>query len=417
MWILPKSLISAFAQGTEALTLDSVECSQICERSLMRRSKPSQSKTFLREWRVGNLMRLRSGAISSPSLGSSFLDWWTYSLAGSRASHSAVPASEPETKTSDTSSHTFWKELNDADLPLFSLRMLKESSPQNSQGTTGETQPGLRYCSMSLGSWSVWVTTQRQAYSARLNAARHTSESGSSSLPWPTPSQRDYKGACASRVTPEGYNSRLDEAVIVFGQADPDNHSTHGSRPELLWPTHTNTGAGRVSDGKRGRDLESYITNPQAWNRPESWLTPRANEPGADSNFVARMGDRGEHCHVSLTSQAKAWATPQAMDGNMTNNLRTDGRQQQLPNQVQAWGTPRTGIKAETHYSYDRGKHNIEEQAGASIQGGGKLNPRWVETLMGLPVGWTMPSCQSPATIAQTSCAYSATESSLPQQP
>ena len=22
-----------------------------------------------------------------------------------------------------------------------------------------------------------------------------------------------------------------------------------------------------------------------------------------------------------------------------------------------------------------------------------KLNPRWVETLMGLPIGWTMPSC------------------------
>jgi hypothetical protein len=31
-----------------------------------------------------------------------------------------------------------------------------------------------------------------------------------------------------------------------------------------------------------------------------------------------------------------------------------------------------------------------------------KLNPRWVETLMGLPVGWTMPSCASPVTIAPT---------------
>jgi hypothetical protein len=39
----------------------------------------------------------------------------------------------------------------------------------------------------------------------------------------------------------------------------------------------------------------------------------------------------------------------------------------------------------------------------------GKLNPRWVETLMGLPIGWTMPSCTSPVTIAQTSCASSET--------
>ena len=45
----------------------------------------------------------------------------------------------------------------------------------------------------------------------------------------------------------------------------------------------------------------------------------------------------------------------------------------------------------------------------------GKLNPRWVETLMGLPVGWTMPSCASPVTIELTNSASSATE--LSQQP
>jgi hypothetical protein len=80
------------------------------------------------------------------------------------------------------------------------------------------------------------------------------------------------------------------------------------------------------------------------------------------------------------------------------------------------WGSPRTGIRGDTHFSYDRGKHNIEEQAGASMKGGGKLNPRWVETLMGLPIGWTMPSCIRPVTIAQTSCASSETESCRPSQ-
>lgn len=33
----------------------------------------------------------------------------------------------------------------------------------------------------------------------------------------------------------------------------------------------------------------------------------------------------------------------------------------------------------------------------------GKLNPRWVETLMGLPIGWTMPSCAEPVIIVLTS--------------
>ncbi len=49
-------------------------------------------------------------------------------------------------------------------------------------------------------------------------------------------------------------------------------------------------------------------------------------------------------------------------------------------------------------------------------QQSGKLNPRWVETLMGLPIGWTMPSCTSPQTIAPMSCDSSAMELSLPPQ-
>jgi len=28
-----------------------------------------------------------------------------------------------------------------------------------------------------------------------------------------------------------------------------------------------------------------------------------------------------------------------------------------------------------------------------------RLNPRWVETLLGLPIGWVMPSCASPVII------------------
>ena len=53
-------------------------------------------------------------------------------------------------------------------------------------------------------------------------------------------------------------------------------------------------------------------------------------------------------------------------------------------------------------------------QIGLSNQMTGKLNPRWVETLMGLPVGWVMPSCASPVTIAPTNFASSATASFPP---
>jgi hypothetical protein len=122
--------------------------------------------------------------------------------------------------------------------------------------------------------------------------------------------------------------------------------------------------------------------------------------------------------HHGLTHQVtKTWATPKTPTGGP----ETAKRKQELgrtasgggdlaSQTLEQWGSPRTGIRADTHFSYDRGKHNIEEQAGASMKGGGKLNPRWVETLMGLPIGWTMPSCTSPQTIAPMSCDSSAME-------
>jgi hypothetical protein len=56
------------------------------------------------------------------------------------------------------------------------------------------------------------------------------------------------------------------------------------------------------------------------------------------------------------------------------------------------------------------------EQTGLWNRNNGKLNPRWVETLMGLPVGWTMPSCASPVTIERMNSDSSVTVLSQQQQ-
>jgi hypothetical protein len=145
---------------------------------------------------------------------------------------------------------------------------------------------------------------------------------------------------------------------------------------------------------------------------------------------LAAQGNNSTH-----GSRPESWATPQAMDGNMTNNPRTDGRQQQLPNQVKAWATPRScehkgygpnskqqglcnqvkqwGTPTARDYKSGRGNEEREyKELTPMVERTqiGKLNPRWVETLMGLPVGWTMPSCQSPVTIALTSCGSLETE-------
>ncbi len=90
-------------------------------------------------------------------------------------------------------------------------------------------------------------------------------------------------------------------------------------------------------------------------SRPESWATPRAE---MDSGAHRGKPD-------TLHSQIKVWATPEGMAGGKTSR-----------------GGNRKGELLLTG--------QVKQDAS------GKLNPRWVETLMGLPVGWTMPSCSQP---------------------
>jgi hypothetical protein len=60
--------------------------------------------------------------------------------------------------------------------------------------------------------------------------------------------------------------------------------------------------------------------------------------------------------------------------------------------------------------------HENEKVMGSMPPSAGKLNPRWVETLMGLPIGWTMPSCTRPVIIAPMSFAVSGMGLSQPPQ-
>ena len=225
MWILPKSLISAFAPGTEALTLDSVELSRTCERSLIRRSKPSRASSYLREWKAGNLTRLRFGAISSLSLGQSFLERWTSSLADIPASHSVPQDNGREKTTQDIFGPISQKEFAFSSPEPASLKMSKDTFRWDSPA--------------SSAIWKNWVTKCRGEYTARLSAARLTNGSVSSS--WPTATARDWKdttGLSLDAVNPDGtHRNRRDRlvgaiAAEMSGLAAQVNPSTNGNHLE-----------------------------------------------------------------------------------------------------------------------------------------------------------------------------------------
>jgi hypothetical protein len=212
-WILPKQLHTlASALDMEALSLDSNEQSQICAQSLFVRSKPSPSATWLRKWKRDSWTQHLYGRILRPSLGQRFATEWTSSLAATPASPSVQPGSAKESKTLGTSGRGLQMVFDFSDLGSVSLRTSKDISAWG--------------CPTSSKTWQEWVTERRGAYSARLNAERHTRGSECSS--WPTASARDWKdspGMATTAINPDGSDrnrtDQLARAVYVAGPAVP----------------------------------------------------------------------------------------------------------------------------------------------------------------------------------------------------
>jgi len=388
-WILPKQLHTlACALDTEALSLDSSEQSQICAQSLFVRSKPSPSQIWLRKWKRDSWTQHLSGRILRPSLGKHFVTAWTSSLADILANPLARQESDKGRTTRDISGHTSQKEFGFFNQDSASLRTSKDISAWG--------------CPTSSKTWQDWVTEQRGAYSARLKSAHRTSESGCSS--WPTATARDWKdtGDMSHSMIRKDGKLRMDS----LGRVVLESSSTDGSR-QGLWQTATvSTGAHRQKDGSMIDKLDQQVKN---------WPTPEASQGGRQGGSFSQNSwkkEDGTPKQPSLAQatimdqQVKNWPTPDASD------RRSDkSRQVGLSNQMKSetWPTPASSGVTGGPTGLAGGAGNREKLASmlpdaeAKAMGCGKLNPRWVETLMGLPVGWTMPSCASPVTIERMS--------------
>jgi hypothetical protein len=239
---------------------------------------------------------------------------------------------------------------------------------------------------------------------------------------WPTPNAAD----CLQGGTTQGNRKDPNLSIAVHGPAVPANSSTDGSRPGLSvdWRTPQASEAGAkvetlyTKDGQPAKPgqrayrktpdgrmvLQSQTINQQV-EMVQNWATPRAGKTTDENPETwAKRQAKGDVATMPLTAQVKSWATPDASD------RRSDkSRQVGLSNQTKTWPTPASSGVTGGPTGLAGGAGNREKLASmlpdaeARAMGCGKLNPRWVETLMGLPVGWTMPSCASPVTIERMS--------------
>ena len=331
MWILPKQLItSASALATKESEADSQEFSQLCATSLTWRGKDSLPRTWLRRWKREPWLQHLSIRTLRPSHSQSFVDAWTSSLVDSRASPSALPENVKALKIPDISSRISPRASESADHQLSFSKMSKEF-------LAAEREMVNPFSNMSCERWKEWVTEQRREYSVRLKLAHHIRESGSTS--WATPNTLDHMGQRSTEALARQF------ATSRKGRTAPAN-----LREQIIpanWPTATT------------RD----------WKDTTSTVPPSRANPSKQT-----LGQRV--AHVGLLDQAKS---------------STTGKSRELQ-----WPTPRANkvqpkITEENRSQLaTRKKANLEEEiAGHCGKAVGRLNPDWVESLMGLPTGWT----------------------------
>ena len=394
MWILPKQLhTSAYVLDTKELGLDSEAFSQICERSLTWRGKDSLSRTWSRRLKRVSWMRHLSSRTLNNSHTESFVDKWTSYLEASRANHSVVRDSVKQLMTLGTCSHTSETASETANLELFSSKTLQESSQPRPQMEN-------QFSSMSSESWKAWVTEQRQEYSQRVKSAHLTRESESSSLGWPTARTSDAEGGrIETEMTSGGFKSKRHKSNQTFGAKLRDAVETYEEKnwatpqtfdsnnivrtPEKLAQTRAEKNAGCMNL----REQVHYPDMDHSRKAAKNWPTAstRDHKGGYTGGRIRNGKVSMDTLDVAVQAHTEGGLLDQASDS-------TTGKRQGS----QQWATPRANkvhpkiTEENRDHLANRGKSNLEEDiAGHCGTAQGKLNPDWVEHLMGLPAGWT----------------------------
>jgi hypothetical protein len=247
-------------------------------------------------------------------------------------------------------------ESGTANLELFSSRTLEESS-QPRRGTENQ------FSSMSSESWKDWVTEQRQEYSQRKKSAHLIRESESSSLGWPTATVFDTTGG--------SYPTEIVDGAYRSKHSQDPNSPWYGAKLKDAVETHE----------KNWATPQTFDSN-NLVRTPEKLAQTRAEKNAGCMNLR-------EQVHYPDMDHSRKGA--KALSGHLDRaNLSTIGKSQE------SWPTPRANkvhpqiTEENREHLANRKKSNLEEDiAGHCGKATGKLNPNWVEHLMGLPVGWT----------------------------
>lgn len=250
----------------------------------------------------------QSGTTCEPSTASRGMEWWTSSLAASRAKTSAPQTPKPKAYTaSEAASGVKWLES--------SVRFDRPTSSWKTHRCLWEED--LDWSSVT---WPQWGMMLAGVLWERGTLALPTSATESGY--WPTPN-------CSNDRSPCLHDAKL--AWKGLPRANGDKVQARLQDAAAYWPTP------RASDGERG---------------------------GRGDLIQAIRGNPNKHFKMPM------WPTPRNRDWKDTGTVP--------PSRME-----------------DPGKDTLGQRM-ARTEPGGKLNPEWVEWLMGWPISWT--ACEPLAT-------------------
>jgi len=258
-WILPKQLHTlAFALDTEALILDSNKFCQICEQSLMVRSKPMRVQTWLAKLKKDSWMLHLSGRILKPSLGIVFAEKWASCLEDIHANPLVTQENDLEKTTQDTCGLTSQMELDSCDQTFAFLKTCKDTLASDLEKL--------------LANWNQSVIEQRGEYSRRVKSVLLTKEK--EFLSWATPTTMDV-------LPPKSVKALMKERY-----QDRRNRSQPGNlRDQIavkegnsIWPTPCTMEAQKAGNYSKGQMGQSLVAMANRGELNQKLPTPCARD-------------------------------------------------------------------------------------------------------------------------------------------
>ena len=137
-------------------------------------------------------------------------------------------------------------------------------------------------------------------------------------------------------------------------------------------------------------------------NASSSWPTPTASDHIERKS--TQQTDNSRHS-LNLPAAVKRWPTPTTQEVEHPNAVWNEQMRRvsatgtthsmNLADAVKMWPTPKSSDAKRGDSASERNRNTpclpteVHIQAGTTSQQTGKLNPTWVEWLMGFPLGWT----------------------------